>query len=212
MTVSSHPSPTADRQAHWDGAYAQGVHTRSWFQPEAPTSLELLDRLAVAPGDRVIDVGGGASPLVDGLLDRGLTDLTVLDVSPTALTTAQQRLGERAAGVTWLAADILTWIPTSTYDVWHDRAVLHFMSTPDQRQAYRECLESATAPGSRLVIGTFALDGPEFCSGLPVTRYGVDGLAEFVGEQWRLVDSIGHTHHTPSGAAQSFTWVAMVRR
>ena len=175
-----------DRAAHWADVYAtKPVDTVSWYQSEPTGSLELLDALEVTAGARVVDVGGGASVLVDRLLARGFTDLTVLDIAEPALATGRARVGA-GAPVTWVAADVLTWVPIRHYDVWHDRAVLHFLSG-DEVNTYRATLERAVTPGGAVVLATFALDGPEYCSGLPVTRYDDDGLAAVLGEGFEVV-------------------------
>jgi hypothetical protein len=137
----------------------------------------------------------------------------VLDISPLALDLAQQRLGAaQAARVTWLAADILTWTPQRTYDVWHDRAVLHFMTNEEDRTAYRDALSAATGPGSVAIFGVFGPAGPEACSGLPTRRYRADDLAEFLGSDFDLRASELHLHRTPAGADQQFLWARAVRR
>ncbi len=205
------PDPT-DLAAHWDAAYADGDTARSWYQPAARTSLELL---AAATGHlpaSVLDVGGGASTLVDGLLARGARDVTVLDVSATATALAAARLGAEAAHrVTWVTADLLDWQPARRYAAWHDRAVLHFLTEDDTRRDYARLLDAATGPGSVAVLGGFAPDGPQWCSGLPVRRAGAGELCELVGDGWTLVEQRAETHHTPSGGEQSFQWVALRR-
>lgn len=199
------------RAAHWDTAYAEGAAAKSWHEPEAAASLRLLTDAGVRPEHTVVDVGGGASPLVDGLLDRGHRAVSVLDVSEAALTITCQRLGRRAGWVTWLPMDLLSWSPTRPYAAWHDRAVFHFLTTQEERAAYRSVLEQATRPGSVLVLGTFAPDGPETCSGLPVARYDADGLARELGPQWRVEQSERRVHVTPWEAKQPFTWLTARR-
>lgn len=204
---------TSDPIAHWDAAYAQGDTTRSWYQGEAATSAALLSAAGVTPEAAVIDVGGGASTLVDGLLTAGFTALTVLDISPLSLDLAQQRLGPARAGqVTWVVADILAWTPDRTYDVWHDRAVLHFMTTEHDRVRYRRALVAATAPGSVAIFGVFGPQGPEACSGLATRRYDADDIADFLGSDFHVEATELHTHHTPAGADQQFLWARAVRR
>ncbi len=146
--------------------------------------------------------------MVDGLLKRGWTDLTVLDLAPEALDFARQRLGERATCVNWIAADIARWRPTRTNGVWHDRAVFHFLTDPADRSAYREALIAALDPRSVAVLATFALDGPERCSALPVQRYSAETLARELGARFMLRDHWKERHITPAGAAQPFTWAA----
>lgn len=197
---------------HWDGAYAQGETTRSWYQQRARQSLALFQRSGVTETASVVDVGGGASVLVDNLLDLAFSDLTVLDISASALLMAKQRLGDSASTVTWLTEDLLEWVPGRIFDVWHDRAVLHFLTDSRDRERYCSVLESATAPGSLAVIAAFAPDGPERCSGLPVHRYGVSSIRALLGPQWSLVSDDREVHTTPSGSTQPFTWAALRRR
>lgn len=204
---------TSDPTAHWDAAYAQGDTTRSWYQAEAATSADQLRAAGVAANAAIIDIGGGASTLVDGLLAAGFTDVTVLDISPLALDLARARLGqEQAEQVVWVDVDLLTWAPTRTYDVWHDRAVLHFMTAADDRAAYRRALLAATAPGSIAVFGVFGPAGPEACSGLPTRRYSAEDLADFLGADFTLLGSELRIHRTPAGADQQFLWARAMRR
>jgi hypothetical protein len=196
---------------HWDDAYSRGVEACSWFQSRPGPSLRMLDAAAVTAADSVLDVGGGASALVDALLARGHTDVSVLDVSTAGLRAAQQRLGEDAAGVNWLVADLRSWRPGRTYRVWHDRAVLHFLTDEPSRQQYRAALTEATEPGSTVVVATFAPEGPSHCSGLPVRRYSIGALAAFLGDAFDLVHADRAQHTTPGGVGQPFTWAAFRR-
>jgi hypothetical protein len=205
------PVQTLDLAGHWNKAYARGHSTRSWFQDRPSASLRMLEGAAVTARDSLIDVGGGASTLVDALLDRGWMDVTVVDVSAAGLRTAQERLGVAADRVQWLAADLLTWEPQRQYAVWHDRALLHFFATSEDQDRYRGVLDAATTTGCVAVFGAFASDGPPSCSGLPVTRYGVEDLATFVGEHWLLLASEQEEHHTPAGNIQPFTWASFRR-
>jgi len=199
-----------DRARHWSDVYAsKPADTVSWFQSEPSVSLELLDGLGVTAGDSVVDVGGGASVLVDRLVARGFTDVTVLDIADPALAVARARLGGDAP-VTWVAGDVLTWVPARHYDLWHDRAVLHFLSGEDVT-TYRDVLERAVAPGGAVVLATFAPDGPGHCSGLPVTRYDDDALAAVLGTGFDVVARRREVHVTPSGAGQPFTWLGARR-
>ena len=200
-----------DIAAHWDDAYASGDTTRSWYQPQADMSLRLIAAVGASPADALIDIGGGASTLVDGLLADGCTDVTVLDISTAALAIAQQRLGQRASQVHWLVADILTWRSPRHYRVWHDRAVLHFMTTEDQRSGYREAMMTATAPGSTVVLGTFGPTGPTACSGLPVHRGHPEEMVEFLGDDFDVQRWILAPHLTPAGATQQFLWTVALR-
>jgi trans-aconitate methyltransferase len=196
---------------YWNAVYARGETTRSWYQAHADHSLALLERCGVTPDDSLIDVGGGASTLVDDLLDRGYRDLTVLDISTTGVQAARQRLGRAAQRVHWMVADLLSWQPQRTYRVWHDRAVLHFLTKDQARQQYLAALNAATTTGAVAVIATFAPDGPEQCSGLPVTRYGPDDLAELLDPGWSPIADDRVEHTTPAGAIQPFSWAAFRR-
>jgi trans-aconitate methyltransferase len=194
---------------HWNDVYAtRGVDERSWSEPEPTTSLELLEVLGVAPGDSLIDIGAGESQLVDHLLARGFTDLSILDLSATALAATRERMSHE--NVVTVEANVTTWHPTRHYDVWHDRAVLHFLSPPDALR-YVSTLRDALFPGGAVVIGVFAPDGPESCSGLPVTRYGAEDLAALLGEEFRVVTERRVRHRTPWGTEQPFQWVAARR-
>jgi len=197
-----------ERAAHWDDAYrGLGVESVSWFEPEPTMSLALLDALRIGPGEAVLDVGGGASALVDYLVDRGFRDVTVLDVSAVALDEGHARVGPDAP-VAWLREDLLSWRPPRRYDLWHDRAVFHFLIDPADRRRYCGVLADATAPGGAVVVGTFAEDGPESCSGLPVARYGASDLCDELGPRFQPLVSKREVHVTPTGALQPFTWVA----
>jgi Methyltransferase domain len=205
---------TATRQAeHWDEVYGHGDTTRSWFQAQPGWSLRMLDRAGISPGDSVIDVGGGSSPLATALLARGHSDITVLDISVVGLRAAQQRIGAAAQRVQWLVGDVRSWRPLRRYVVWHDRALFHFMTSDQDREAYLQALESATSlEGAICVLATFAPDGPPRCSGLPIVRYGVAELAAALGPSWQLIGEGRESHTTPSGAIQPFTWAAFHRQ
>ena len=197
--------------AHWDNAYRQGETTRSWFETDPAQSLRMIDAAGAAADASVVDVGGGTARLVDSLLARGHDDLTVVDISATALDIAQQRLGRNAQRVRWIHADIRQWSPARMFDVWHDRAVLHFLTAEDDQQHYLGILNNATEPGAIAVLGCFASDGPTHCSGLPVVRRDPSDLEEFLGPQWSLVAQDRESHTTPGGGVQPFTWTAFVR-
>lgn len=200
---------TADA-GHWNSAYADRGDAVSWHQQEATTSQALIAAVAT-PDASVLDIGGGASPLVDGLLARGHRDITVLDLSQVALDFARDRLGAHGASVTWRAGDLLAWAPDRTYDVWHDRAVLHFLVDDADRARYAELAARAVAPGGHAIIGTFAPDGPEQCSGLPVRRHSADDLAALLAGAFEPVRSEREEHRTPSGKAQPFSWLVARR-
>lgn len=196
---------------HWDAAYDQGTENVSWTQDEATVSLQLIEQVAVPHDAAVIDIGGGASPLTANLLDRGFTDLSVLDISQRALDAARAQLGDRADAVNWVCADLRDWQAPRQFGLWHDRAVLHFLTGPEDQQRYADLVARAVAPGGHVVIATFAPDGPERCSGLPVVRYSPADLGQLLGSRFELVAEREETHHTPRGTPQKFTWVAARR-
>ncbi len=195
-------------QQHWDGVYSRNKSDSvSWFQQQASMSLALMQRSKQLKTSRVIDVGAGASVLADSLLAAGVCDLTLVDLADSALATTKLRLGDRAQQVRWLTGDILQLpLPNAGYDVWHDRAVFHFMTSAAQRNAYLAQLQQALVPGGLLVIGTFASDGPEKCSGLPVCRYDEQTLTQQFANGFKALSIDYETHVTPSGNTQSFIW------
>ncbi|WP_324262633.1 class I SAM-dependent methyltransferase [Altererythrobacter sp. H2] len=196
-----------DREQHWDEVYRERPPERlSWHQDSPGPSLDALARFGAESGQSLIDIGGGISGLVDALLERGWRDITVLDISEAALQAAQTRLGDRAGAVHWEVADITLWVPSRSYDVWHDRAVFHFLTEPALRAAYVNALEHGLTRGGLLVMATFALDGPEKCSGLPVQRYDAETLGRELGPSLHLIDEWRDDHTTPWGDRQSFQW------
>ena len=197
-----------DPERHWETIYRTKAPTQlSWYQPEARLSLDLIRRVAIDLDTPIIDVGGGASTLVDGLLDAGYRALTVLDLAATALARAQQRLGDRAGLVTWIAADVLTApLATNGYAVWHDRAVLHFLTDPRDRARYVAQSRRAVQSGGHAIVASFGPGGPTRCSGLAVVRYSPEGLHAEFGASFRLLDSVQEDHRTPSGLIQVFTY------
>ena len=200
------------RKEHWETVYATKTDRDvSWFESEPTTSLELIELASPAHG-RVIDVGGGASALVERLLDRGFRKVAVLDISANALERVKSRLGPRAELVEWIVADVTAADVVGQFVVWHDRAVFHFLTTPADRLKYVE-LAARTVPfGGHLVIGTFAVDGPPMCSGLDVCRYGAHSLAKELGQQFELIKHVAHVHTTPWGKPQPFTFGLFRRR
>ncbi len=200
---------TADRRAHWNDVYASKAETEvSWFQETPAPSLELLAHVGATPRSAILDVGGGASRLVDHLLAQRYEDVTILDLSAAALAAAKARLGEAAGRVAWIAADVTAWTPPRRYDVWHDRAALHFLVDPADQAAYHARLCQALRRGGHAIIATFALDGPEKCSGLPVKRWDAAGLADFLGPDFAPVAERRHEHVTPRGSQQRFQFAA----
>ena len=200
-----------DRRAHWDQTYTAKDDTQvSWHQPNPERSLALIKSAAPSSAS-VIDVGGGASRLTDALLAEGYRDLTVLDISQAALERTKARLGDLARMVTWIAADITEWRPMRTWDIWHDRAVFHFLTDAASQDAYIAALKQATVPGSAAIMASFALEGPERCSGLPVQRYSPQTLAARLGPDFQLYAEEAETHRTPFGTTQAFSYAAFRR-
>jgi SAM-dependent methyltransferase len=199
-----------DKHEHWNAVYERKAVTEvSWFQPEARVSLELLDACQLPLGAAILDVGAGASTFADGVIARGYRDLSLLDLSARALEATQSRL--HGTPLHCEVADVTHWQPQRRYDLWHDRAVFHFLTDAGDRAAYRAALAAALAPGAYAIIGTFALAGPERCSGLPVQRYSPESLALELRELLRPLESRAERHVTPSGAEQAFNFVRFVR-
>lgn len=205
----SHP----ELQAHWDQVYlTKGERDVSWFEDNPAISLDLIRASGVGTRGSVIDIGGGASRLVDALLTEGFERVTVLDISETALERSRERLGEGGAKVDWVVADVTVWQPSETYDLWHDRAAFHFLTSPNDRAAYAACVLKAVGSGGHVIIGTFAPNGPERCSGLPVVRHDAASIAEVIGPAFELVESREHAHRTPTGFVQLFQFSRFRRR
>ncbi|WP_158671815.1 class I SAM-dependent methyltransferase [Bradyrhizobium guangdongense] len=195
----------SDRSAHWDHVYAtKGEAEVSWYQDSPAISLEMIRAASPNHDAAIIDIGGGASRLVDALLQDGYRDVGVLDISVNALDAAKKRIGASASMVDWIVADATSWRPAKSYDVWHDRAAFHFLTDPRDRAAYVERLRSAVASGGQVIIGTFAPDGPEKCSGLPVQRHDSASLAAELGPEFELMETRRETHHTPWNSTQAF--------
>ena len=202
-----------DRQEFWERVYStRGEAEVSWFQESPAISMELLAGAGIGKSEAVIDIGGGASRLVDGLVSAGFEDVTILDLSQSALDHARARLGAAAAGVSWIVADVVSWKPPRRFDVWHDRAAFHFLTSGDDQNAYLAGLAEGLRPGGHAIIGTFAPDGPERCSGLPVIRYDARGLAERLGDGFELMAERRHDHVTPWNAVQKFQFCTFRRR
>ncbi|MDE2265578.1 MAG: class I SAM-dependent methyltransferase [Alphaproteobacteria bacterium] len=201
-----------DPRLHWDEIYHLKSETEvSWFQEAPEQSLALISRAALQGEASVIDIGGGASRLADVLLRSGYGDLAVLDVSEAALARTKTRLGTNADRVRWIAADITKWRPDRKWQIWHDRAVFHFLTDTTRQDAYISALSHATEPGATAIIATFALNGPERCSGFPVQRYSSETLATRLGPRFRLVDQHLESHITPNGAVQQFQYAVLLR-
>ena len=195
-------------EAHWESIYlTKAPDAVSWYRPHLEVSLSLIERAARNRSAAIIDVGGGESTLVDDLIRRGFSDLTVLDISLTALEATKKRLGQAGDRVRWLAADITSVpLPEHSFDIWHDRAVFHFLTAADDRAAYVRNVLHAMRPGGFVIVSTFGPEGPTRCSGLDVVRYDSENLHAEFGAHFRLIDSSKELHHTPWGAAQQFLY------
>ncbi|UVL39696.1 class I SAM-dependent methyltransferase [Pseudomonas sp. B21-040] len=195
-------------KAHWEQVYSsKPADAVSWFQQHATNSLRLIQKTGASFSASIIDVGGGASTLVDDLIENGFTQLAVLDLSASALATAKHRLGGKAEKVIWIEGDVTrVSLAPQTYDVWHDRAVFHFLTGADERQAYLEKVLTSVKPGGYVIVATFAEDGPTQCSGLPVRRYSAHELHSEFGAPFELLGHEKEEHHTPVGTVQKFVY------
>lgn len=202
-----------DRQTHWNETYStKGDNQVSWFQVKPERSLDLITSAAPDRAAAIIDVGGGASRLPITLSALGYSDITVLDIAETALARSKARLGTQADKLSWIVADVTQWQPQRIWQVWHDRAVFHFLTEPAAQDAYIAALKRGTAAGSSVIIATFALNGPERCSGLPVQRYSPSTLATRLGPDFTLYHESEESHATPFGTTQQFQYAAFRRR
>jgi 2-polyprenyl-3-methyl-5-hydroxy-6-metoxy-1,4-benzoquinol methylase len=199
---------------HWEAIHrTKAAPELSWYQRQAAMSMDFIRGTGVDRSSAIIDIGGGISSLVDDLLAKGFTCLTVLDVSGSALQATRQRLGESASRVTWIEADITqVLLPERAYSVWHDRAVFHFLTRAEDRQRYLHALRRSLKPGGHAIVATFALDGPSKCSGLDVVRYSPESLAGELGDGFALLESAKERHITPSGAEQRFVYCHFHKR
>lgn len=197
-----------DARAHWEKVYdGKPADAFSWYRPHLETSLDMIERAAADRSAPIIDVGGGESTLVDDLLTRGYQHITVLDISPTALEVSKARLGRRAEQVQWIAADVnAAELTPHSYDVWHDRAVFHFLTSDQDRIAYVQQALRAVKPGGHVIVSTFGPEGPQKCSGLDVVRYDAGSLHDQFGRCFRLLESHQELHRTPFGTTQQFLY------
>jgi 2-polyprenyl-3-methyl-5-hydroxy-6-metoxy-1,4-benzoquinol methylase len=195
-----------DARAHWEKVHAtKDPRQVSWFRPHIERSLELIERAAPDRRASILDVGAGQSTLVDDLLGLGYEHLTVLEISQTALNGLKEHVGEAGGAIRWICGDVIeTVLPEASFDVWHDRAVFHFLTEVGQRRAYVERVKKALTPGGSLIVSTFGPSGPERCSGLATMRYDASSLGSEFGERFSLVASSLELHETPSGAEQQF--------
>ncbi len=202
-----------NQKDHWERVYSNNpTDQMGWYEPHLQTSLGLIRELNLAADAPMIDVGGGASTLVDDLLDAGYRSISVLDISEKALSSARARLGRRAQQITWLDGDItLAPLPRDYYELWHDRAVFHFLTEHEEQQKYRDNLLNALKPGRHLIIGVFAPEAPPKCSGLPVQRYDPEQLAQTLGEGFELKSHCKELHLTPDGTEQVYLYCSFRR-
>ncbi len=201
---------TIDRPTHWDQRYAKiGYRNVSWYSPEPRSSITLIYRTGATTSTSIVDVGAGASLLVDRLVAKGHTDVTLVDVSRVALDEATDRLPDHSVELT--VVDVLEWEPDRQWDLWHERAMFHFVNTDEDIEQYRQLVARSVVPGGHAVIGTFSENGPLTCSGLPVARYSLERLAEVFSPEFEHVWSEHETHITPNGDAQEFSWVVLRR-
>lgn len=203
---------TVESGAYWQNVYLTRATERAgWYEPDPVISRRLVASAVRAGTRSVIDVGGGASSLVDHLLELDLARVAVLDVSEAGLAVSRRRLGDRAGQVEWIVGDVTSVGDVGQFDVWHDRAVLHFLIQPEDRAAYVRLAQRTLVPGGTMIIATFAPDGPERCSGLPVCRYDGGQIADALGPMFRLDASERHTHKTPGGTEQRFVYTTLTR-
>jgi 2-polyprenyl-3-methyl-5-hydroxy-6-metoxy-1,4-benzoquinol methylase len=197
-----------DANTHWDTVYrTKAPDAVSWYRPHLEHSINLIQRVAPDISASIIDVGGGESTLVDDLLEKGYRNVSVLDISPTAIEVARKRVGELARHVTWLVADVTqAMLPSHFYDVWHDRAVFHFLTTQEERTAYVQRVAESMKLGGHVIVATFGPEGPTKCSGLDVVRYDAESLHAEFGRHFRLMDSAKELHQTPFGTTQQFLY------
>jgi len=200
------------RREHWEAVYeSKRPDEVSWYQEDAALSVRLIESTESGPGARILDVGGGASVLVDRLIEAGFSDVGVMDLSSAALHASQGRLGEASAQVEWIEGDVLAYRAPRPWTIWHDRAVFHFLVDPLDRTRYRESLYRSVPPGGHVIVATFGPDGPRRCSGLDTLRYSADGIARELGDGVRLIETCTEDHRTPSGVEQQFVYARFVR-
>jgi len=201
------------RKDHWEQVFIEkNENAVSWFQENPEPSLGLILQFGENPSAPLIDIGAGASKLADNLIDNGFSDISVLDISANALSKSRERLGKFSSQINYIVTDITNWTPKGKYQLWHDRAVFHFLVSQSDQNAYINALVQATTPGSIVVMGTFALNGPEKCSGLAVQQYSAQSLNERLGPGFELLKSLNHTHLTPAQREQQFTFAVFARQ
>ncbi len=196
-----------DRKSHWENIYGTKKSTEvSWYQQKPQVSLDYIHTTGIEKDAAIIDVGGGDSYLVDYLIDKGFSDITVLDISEKALERAKERLGERSSEVTWIAADAATFRPEKKYDIWHDRAAFHFLTEKEDIDNYLKNIEEAVNSRGQVILGTFSDKGPEKCSGIFIKQYSVEEMSKLLSDNFELLGCDNIDHITPTGAKQNFTF------
>ena len=202
-----------NRKTHWESIYAdKSPLAVSWFQKEPRLSLQLITNTGLSTEAAIIDIGGGASVLIDHLFERGFRHLAVLDISGTALSHAKQRLGPTAEQIEWLETDVTTFVAPHPFDLWHDRAVFHFLTEAADRKRYVDTLKQTLKPGGHLILAAFAIGGPTRCSGLDIVQYDADKLGRELGEDFTLVEQLSEIHVTPSNQEQLFAYFRFIMR
>lgn len=202
-----------NRQKHWENIYKnKEIDEVSWYQPIPETSIEFIENSHLPKTAKIIDVGGGDSFLVDHLLERGYTDITVLDISEAAINRAKKRLGEKAGVVKWIHADAASFKPEEYYDIWHDRAAFHFLTDDDEISRYIEIAQQYIKPSGTLVVGTFSEQGPTKCSGIEIKQYSEHSMTQRFGKYFQKVKCLIVDHKTPSDTVQNFVFCAFRRR
>lgn len=208
LTGCLHP----DWKNHWEGLYAEKNPAKlSWHQSHPQYSLSLIGDTGIGTAASIIDVGGGASTLVDHLLTEGYRDITVLDIARSAIELAEDRLGDRSQQVTWIESDITSYTPVQTFDIWHDRAVFHFLTLERDRDNYLKVMDATLKPNGHAIIATFSDSSPDLCNGLEFICYSPETLSNVLGPQLRLVETLTEEHHTPSGGLQQFIYCRFCR-
>lgn len=201
-----------DRKAHWENVYSNRSPVEvSWYQEQPTLSMQLILNTGIAHDAPIIDVGGGASRLVDSLCEHGYTNISVLDISAQALAHARLRLAGKANDVHWHEADVTDFVPPQRFSLWHDRAVFHFLTAKADRRSYVEVLQRALEPGGHLIIMAFAIDGPKKCSGLDIVQYDADKLKTELGESFELIENGYEAHITPAAKEQKFAYFHFIK-
>jgi len=196
-----------DRRKHWEDIYhAKETNEVSWYQPNPATSLDFVQQFNIPKSAKIIDIGGGDSYLVDRLLDQGYEDITVLDISESALERAKLRLGDRANNVKWIVSDAVTFKPMEKYDFWHDRAAFHFLTQPEEIECYIDNVQQSIQPNGILVVGTFSEQGPKKCSGIEIKQYSETTMSDRLNKYFEKIKCITVDHTTPSGTIQNFVF------